>query len=101
MTIKKTRSTSKQVKGSAPSTRSKKPAENPPTAPLNKSETIQTLLARLQGATISELSEATGWQAHSVRGYLSGTLKKKLGLTLTSSKEDGSRRYQLAKAAKT
>jgi hypothetical protein len=101
MTIKKTGSTSKQAKRSAPGIRSKQPAKNPPAAPLNKSETIQTLLNRQQGATISELSEATGWQAHSVRGYLSGTLKKKLGLTLTSSKEDGSRRYQLAKTAKT
>ena len=100
MTIKKPGSTSKQAKRSAPITRSKQPAKNPPLAHLNKSETIQTLLARPQGATISELSEATGWQAHSVRGYMSGTLKKKLGLTLDSSKDEGGQRYRLTKAFK-
>lgn len=99
MTIKKSGSTFKQTKNSALGSRSKQPAKKPPLAPLNKSETIQALLARPQGATISELSEATGWQAHSVRGYLSGTLKKKLGLTLDSSSGDGGRRYRLSEAA--
>ncbi len=42
------------------------------------------LLKRKKGATIDEIIEATGWQAHSVRGAISGTLKKKLGLTVTS-----------------
>ncbi len=42
------------------------------------------LLKRKKGATIDELVEATGWQAHSVRGAISGALKKKLGLTVTS-----------------
>lgn len=98
MTIKKSGSTSKQTKSSAPDTRSKQPAKRPPPAPLSKSETIQAFLARPQGATISELTEATGWQAHSVRGYLSGTLNKKLGLTLDSSKGEGGRRYRLTEA---
>jgi len=98
MTIKKSGLTSKQTKNSAPSTRSKQPAKKVPLAPLSKSQTIQAFLARPQGATISELSEATGWQAHSVRGYLSGTLKKKLGLTLDSSTGEGGRRYRLTEA---
>lgn len=98
MTIKKSASPSKLPKNSAPSTRSKQPAKKLPPAPLSKSETIQALLARPQGATISELSEATGWQAHSLRGYLSGTLKKQLGLTLDSSKGEGGRRYRLTEA---
>lgn len=42
------------------------------------------LLKRKTGATIDEMVEATGWQAHSVRGAISGALKKKLGLTVTS-----------------
>ncbi|MBE9554679.1 MAG: DUF3489 domain-containing protein, partial [Proteobacteria bacterium] len=42
------------------------------------------LLSRKDGATIDEIVAATGWQAHSVRGAISGTLKKKLGLTVTS-----------------
>ena len=62
---------------------------------ISKSETIRGLLGRKGGASIAELSEATGWQTHSVRGFLSGTLRKKLGLTLISAKEDGGRRYRL------
>ena len=98
--IKKTARSAKQTKASAPTACSQQATKNPPAAPLSKSATIQTLLARPMGASISELSEATGWQPHSVRGYLSGTLKKKPGLTVTSLKEDCSRRYRLTKAAK-
>ncbi len=39
--------------------------------------------------------EATGWQAHSVRGFLSGTLKRKQGLTIVSEKRDRVRRYRI------
>jgi len=48
--------------------------------------TLVTLLGRPQGATIADMSQATGWQAHSVRGALSGIIGKKLGLTLLSEK---------------
>jgi uncharacterized protein DUF3489 len=59
-----------------------------------KKETVLALLRRKTGASIKELAAATGWQAHSVRGFLSGTVKKKLGLTLASKKlNDASRRY--------
>ena len=57
------------------------------------------LLRDLDGATIDELQTATGWQAHSVCGFLAGTVKKKLGLILDSKKaEDGVRRYRVAQA---
>jgi len=46
------------------------------------------LLRRPQGATIPEIVEATGWLAHTVRGAMAGALKKKLGLTITSVKDD-------------
>ncbi len=54
------------------------------------------LLKRKGGATIAEAVKATGWQAHSVRGAMSGALKKKLGLTVTSATVEGRGRvYQI------
>jgi hypothetical protein len=52
--------------------------------PGTKQALLIDLLRRRKGATIAEIGEATGWQPHSVRGAISGTLKKKLGLTVTS-----------------
>ena len=55
------------------------------------------LLQRKTGATIEEAAKATGWQHHSVRGAISGALKKKLGLMVTSSATDGRGRvYHIA-----
>ncbi len=54
-----------------------------------KTATILKLLRRPKGASIAELQKATGWQPHSVRGAISGTLKKKLGLVVTSEKTEG------------
>ncbi len=54
-----------------------------------KTARLIALLRRKDGATIADLIEVTGWQAHSVRGALSGTLKKKLGLAVASDKVDG------------
>jgi hypothetical protein len=62
-----------------------------------KGSTIVGLLKLKNGATIAELTKATGWQAHSVRGFLSGALKEKVGLTIASEKgDDGERRYRIA-----
>jgi hypothetical protein len=47
------------------------------------------MLKRAEGATIAEIVEATGWQAHTVRGALAGALKKRLGLKITSEKVEG------------
>ena len=61
-----------------------------------KQNRILALLNERNGATIPEMMQATDWQQHSVRGFLAGTVKKKLGLALTSSKSDGElRRYRL------
>jgi hypothetical protein len=58
------------------------------------------LLGRSHGACAEELQAATVWQAHSVRGFLSGTVKNKLGLTLISDRpSDGPRRYRVAREA--
>ncbi len=73
---------------------SKKTSKTPKAAPQSKGEKILNLLQRNTGATIAALAKATGWQEHSVRGFMSGTLKKKLGLEITSSKEaNKDRRY--------
>jgi len=54
------------------------------------------LLKRSGGATGKDLMKATGWQAHSVRGFISGVLGKKMGLKVASTKiEDGERRYSV------
>ena len=61
-----------------------------------KSEQIVSLLKRAHGASIAELAKATDWQKHSVRGFISGTLKKKLNLDVTSTRAgDKERRYQI------
>jgi hypothetical protein len=60
-----------------------------------KSSLILKLLSRASGATVKELAAATSWQDHSVRGFLSGTLKKKLGLIVTSEVIDGARHYKI------
>jgi hypothetical protein len=54
-----------------------------------KQETLIAMLRAEGGATIDEMAAATGWAAHSIRGVLSGTLKKKLGLAVTSEKVEG------------
>lgn len=58
------------------------------------------LLMRPEGATIAQLAETTGWQYHTVRGAISGTLKKRLGLTIISEKTKGAERvYRITGAA--
>ena len=52
----------------------------------SKTAMVLGLLKRREGATLNELMEATEWQAHSVRGFLSGTMRKKMGLQIESDK---------------
>jgi hypothetical protein len=62
----------------------------------SKTDRILELLKRPGGVTAKELMKATGWQPHSVRGFLSGTIGKKMGLTVTSTRgEDGERTYSV------
>lgn len=61
-----------------------------------KTAKVIALLQKSKGATLAELMKATGWQAHSVRGFLSGTLTKKMGLKIESKKPaDGARVYSI------
>ena len=62
----------------------------------SKQATLIKLLSRPGGATIDEMAEATGWQRHSVRGMMSGVLKKRLGLSIASEKEERGRIYRIA-----
>jgi hypothetical protein len=62
----------------------------------SKTAKVLALLKRSGGATLKELVKATGWQPHSVRGFLSGAVGKKMGLTVNSTKGvDGDRSYSV------
>ena len=61
----------------------------------SKQNEVIAMLCRPEGATVDEVASATGWQRHTVRGVFSGTLKKKLGLTLASDKEERGRVYRI------
>jgi hypothetical protein len=61
-----------------------------------KRDVMLKMLRSNKGATVSQMQRATGWQPHSIRGFLSGTVKKKLGLTFKSEVgSDGDRRYSV------
>jgi len=82
----------------ARSRRARKATVRPKTAtpkppPTTKLDRLAVLLARREGASIADLTSATGWQPHSVRGALAGSLKRR-GLVITSRKVDGVRRYK-------
>lgn len=61
-----------------------------------KQELVLSMLSQKGGTTIADIMASTDWQTHTVRGFLAGTVRKKLGLTLTSSKGAGEvRRYRI------
>ena len=64
----------------------------------SKKAIVIELLRRKEGATLAEIAKATDWQNHSIRGFISGTLTKKMGLTVESAKnEQGERSYRITK----
>jgi hypothetical protein len=93
----KAKSTRKPGRGKkAPKRRPKTKAATPGQG--SKTALVIALLEKSKGATLAELMKATGWQAHSVRGFLSGTLRKKMGLKVESAKRgDGERVYSIAR----
>lgn len=69
-------------------------------SPNGKLAVLMTALTQPAGATIAEMVAATGWQSHSVRGAISGSLKKKHGIEVTSAVVEGVRRYSVACATR-
>ena len=98
----KATSASKATKGKPGKRAAKQPPKGrqkpAPAREGTKTAKVLDLLKRPGGATAKELMKATGWQAHSVRGFLSGTLGKKMGFALESNKrEDGQRVYKISR----
>jgi hypothetical protein len=64
----------------------------------SKQDELVAMLRRREGVTVDEVASAMGWRRHTVRGVFAGTVKKKLGLTLASAKEERGRVYRIVEA---
>jgi hypothetical protein len=73
-----------------------KAATSPVTKRVTRSDTLLDLMRTEGGATAQALAEAVGWQVHSVRGFISGNMKKRTDLVVTVIKADGVTRYHVA-----
>jgi hypothetical protein len=86
----------KNVSTEAPATGTKT-RKQATSKPRTKLAQLEAMLRRPDGATVEQISKSLDWQTHSVRGAMSGALKKKQGLTITSDKtDDGRRVYRIA-----
>jgi len=86
----------RKVPSAATTAKAPPKSDKPKVERVTKQERLLTLLSQAEGASIEEMMQATDWQQHSVRGFLAGTVKKKLGFSLTTSKAAGGvRRYRV------
>ena len=94
-----TRASSKSTAKRPAAKRKARPAAGTANASTSKQAQLIALLQRPSGGTLAQMTSLTGWQPHSVRGVISGVLRKRLGLTVSSEVQDGSRIYRIAGAA--
>ncbi len=97
---KQAKTAPKQAKDKPAGKKASKPAKEDATEARegSKKAIILDLLRRKDGATMAEIAKATDWQKHSIRGFISGALTKKMGLKVESTKNDaGERTYKIAK----
>jgi hypothetical protein len=79
---------------------SPKTGKTPEPGKSTKQAKIISLLKQSSGVSLPDLMKATGWQAHSIRGFISGTLKKRLSLNIISdTTSTGLRRYRISEVA--
>src|SRR6186713_2910648 len=90
-TAKTTKKATKEVKvAKAPKQATAKTSKQPKEArPGSKKQIVLKLLRREGGATLADIAKATDWQNHSIRGFLSAQVGKKMGLKVESAKQDG------------
>jgi hypothetical protein len=93
---KATKSALEKAKANKSANAAKKATTSP--RELSKKAIVVDMLRRKGGATMAEIAEATDWQNHTIRGFISGTLTKKMGLAIESTRSDvGERTYRIAK----
>ncbi|MFN5211079.1 DUF3489 domain-containing protein, partial [Brevundimonas sp.] len=86
----------KATKPATPAAAQPEPATSRPPREGTKAAQVVEMLGKTEGVTVSQISEATGWLPHSVRGFLAGALKKTHGMAAVSEAAEGGRVYRLA-----
>ena len=94
-TTRRSRKPAKADAAPTPQTASPAPSK---LARVTRGETLIGLMRSEGGASATELAAAVGWQIHSVRGFIAGSLKKRADLTVSTSRTDGVTRYSVSDA---